>query len=170
MGSNGLSLYDLTGTYAAAQDLLAAGDLDPAQEAELEECLAGILDRLLPEKVEGYCRIIRNLEATEDALKAEADRLTVRKRALANRAAGLKERLRLALVAVDRVKLDAGTFTVGRQASSPSVAIAEGVALPEEFLTPQEPTVNKRALLDALKAGRKVDGCEITQGEHLRIR
>jgi len=165
-----LTLYELTDTYAAAQDLLAAGDLDPAQEAELEKCLTGILDRLLPEKVEGYCRIVRNLEAAEEALKVEAERLTLRKRALANRAAGLKERLRLALVAVGREKIDAGTFTVGRQASPPAVAIAEGVALPDEFLIPQAPTVDKRALLAALKEGRKVDGCEITRGESLRIR
>ena len=69
-------------------------------------------------------------------------------------------------------KLQCGTFTTSIQANPPSCVIDTDLSnIPEKYLIPQEPTVDKKSILADLKDGADLDGiAHIEQGESLRIR
>ena len=54
--------------------------------------------------------------------------------------------------------------------SPPSVEVAPGAKVPEQYLIPQDPKVNKRALLEARKAGEEIPGVRlIDDRKYLKI-
>ena len=73
------TLYELSAGYASL--------LDMYDQAETEDERAEILDMLasaegdITEKAEAYARIMKNKQAEADAFKAEADRLTAKRKA-----------------------------------------------------------------------------------------
>lgn len=165
-----LTLYEMTGALADLRDLLDAGDLTDDEQAQAEEMAARLLDELIPAKVENYCRFMRSLDLEAAAFKDEERRLTERRQVRERLAERLKRRLFAQLQAAELRKLKAGTFAVSIQASPPSAYIVDEAALPATYLVPQPAQVNKRAVLDALKAGEAVPGALLMQNEHLRIR
>ena len=52
----------------------------------------------------------------------------------------------------------------------PSVLIEEGAEVPEKYLVPQDPKIDKKAILADLKAGSSYDRIRLVQTESLRIR
>lgn len=56
-------------------------------------------------------------------------------------------------------------FTLSLRNAAPSVVITDEDAIPEWFWIPQSPKLDKRALLDAPKAGTAVTGAELSNGE-----
>ena len=143
---------------------------DNEERADADGLVAQILDGLLPEKVEGYCRLIAGIRAEADAYTPEIERLQARQATLKRSAEQLHERLHGALSAAGVDKIKAGTFTVAIQNSSPSAKITEEAAIPQTFWVEQAPKLDRKAILDALKAGELVPGAEIHRGTHLRIR
>jgi len=132
--------------------------------------MSQVLDELIPQKVESYCGLIRALKLEAEAYQAEEKRLADH-RAVRERLAGrLSDRLQAALDGAGLQKLQAGLFAVAIQASPPALSISLGAEIPETYLTPQEPRIDKRRLLADVKAGATFPGVSITQGKHLRIR
>ena len=164
------SLYDITSAHMQLTDYLDSGELTEEQEAQAHEYLDRLLEELLPEKVAGYCQIIKAIEADAKAHAEEAKRITERKRTLDNKARSLKERLAGALVTTGTKKLKAGTFTVAMQANPPSVVVDDVASLPLDLLVIPQPEPNKTAIKERLKAGEEIPGARLVQGESLRIR
>lgn len=61
-----------------------------------------------------------------------------------------------------RLETDIGTITLKKVA--PSVRIIEEADIPPEFWKPQAPKLDKKSVLDALKAKRDVLGAELSNG------
>lgn len=163
------TLYELTGNYVTLMDMLDDPEVDPITLMDTLDAVEGELD----EKAENYGRIIRNLEAEATALKEEADRLSRRKKTIDNNIDSLKKRLQLSMELTGKDSIDTPLFKFRLQKNAPSVVVDldDLQDMPMEYLTYHEPTVNKTALKDALKAGLDLTGiAHLEQSQSLRIR
>jgi superfamily II RNA helicase len=160
-----MKLFELTEQY---QKLLSMVD-DECDIQAIQDTLEGI-EGMIADKAESIAKLIKSIEADEQAIKAEEDRLKARREALKNRRESIKEYLQNQLISAGIDKLKGTMFTVSIQNNPPSVQIAEGAKVPEKYLIPQEAKVDKRALLDDLKAGAVYEGIEMIQTKGVRIR
>ena len=141
----------------------------PAVAAVLDAALDRALGELLPAKVAGYCGFLRHLEGFSAECQDEEKRIAARRRV----ATGLHDRMKARLLeGLDRAgvaKVEAGTFVVTAQASSPSAVVDDAQAVPREYEVVTV-ALDKRAILAALKGGAEVPGCRLVQGRYVRIR
>lgn len=158
-----MNLYELTANAAYLQQLLEDGDIDEQTFNDSIESL------MIDNKVENICKVIRNLEAQAAAFKEEADRLAKKQKTAENGVKRLKESLVNFLLTTNSKKINAGLFTVSL-GSSKSVELVEDGAIPECYLTPQPPKVDKTGIGAALKAGKEVPGAALKESYHVRIK
>ena len=62
-------------------------------------------------------------------------------------------------------KLTEPDFTVSLRISPPGVVITSEADIPEWFWIPQDPKLDKRAILDAIKAGTAVSGAQLSNSK-----
>lgn len=165
-----LTLYELTAEIAAVRDALDEGNLTPEQETEITALLDRALEKLLPAKVSRYCEAVQEFKAFEAACKAEEERIAARRKTAVNVRERMIARLKYGLETAGVDKVAAGTFTVALQSNPPACEVEQMSAVPAKFLVTPPPTVDKRAVLEALKRGEDVPGCVMTVGRHVRIR
>lgn len=163
-----MNLYQLTDEFQA----LAA--MDAGDDDGFAEALAETLDAQgsqVEDKIEATIIVARQLEADAEACKAEAKRLTERARAFERNAKACKDRVLWAMETTGRDKIKRQLFTITRQAGRPIVDIDDVDLLPADYIvTKTTESPDKRALLDALKAGLAVPGCHLGEGKpSLRI-
>lgn len=163
------SIYEMTEEFRTLWALMEDGLLD-------DNALAGAFDVAkedLSAKLEGYCKFIKNLESDIAGLKAEEERLAARRKAMENTVERSKEAMRTAMKAAGEKKLPAGSFTVSVQNNPPKCVIdCELAGIPSKYLIPQEPKVDRKALLEDLKKEDNMLKCvaHIEINESLRIR
>lgn len=157
------SLYDLTIAAYNLQIMLESGEID---EQVFTDTLNSMGDK---EKIESTCKVIRNLEAQAAAFKAEKERMADRQKTAENGVKRLKQALLDYLVASNKKKDSAGLFTVSI-GTSKSVNISNEDALPENFLIPQPPKIDKTAIGNAIKSGVEVPGAEILENRYVKIK
>ena len=163
------SLYDLTGDYMAIMDAID-GVEDESQLDDLLGQLTAIQDAI-GDTAEAYARIIRNKTAEAEALKAEADRLTARKRAAERVVDELKARLKDSMTAVGATKLTTSIGAWSIQTNPPSVAITDEAQIPAEWRIPQPDKIDKGGILKWFKdSGEIIPGTEIERGTSIRFR
>lgn len=161
-----MTLYELSNEY---QRLLEFAEEENLTQEDIADTLEG-LDYEIEDKAESYAIVIQTLQADISGLKAEIKRLTDRKNTIDNNIKTMKFSLENAMRATGKTKFKTKLFSFNIQKNPPSVKIAEGAELPEAYLIPQEPKVDRKALLKDLKAGAWIDGVEVVQTEGLRIR
>lgn len=153
------SIYELTGDFLTLYNLMEEGEIP-------EDVLAGALETTREElaiKVEGYCKWLKNLEADAEGLKKEEDRLSARRKTIENTIKNAKkamtDALSVALKDEKDKKVKAGTFTVALQKNPPRVVLDDPYVenYPSEFLKFKEPEIDRKTILDALKAAGKED-------------
>ena len=91
------TLYELTEQMAYLMQLLEDPD---AEEQVILDTMEGI-DFEIEEKADGYAKIIRMLSGQVDAITAEVDRLTARKKAISNNVERLKTSLEQSMILLD---------------------------------------------------------------------
>lgn len=162
-----MTLYELTGAYLDIQKAIYDPDFD---QESAEAALADITDAL-EEKADNYAKIIKQLDADADAVAEEIRRLTARKAMLDNRRDWLKTNLQMAMTATGKTKFKTPFFSFGIQKNPPSVVLDAGLdAIPAEYLVPQDPKVDKKAICARLKTGEVLPFAHLEQSESLRIR
>lgn len=161
MSENSLSLYTMTSDMMA---LLEAEDIDD----KLIEAAFGNIQT----KGNSICHFIRNIESAITAHKDEETRISNRRKAMENKVGRLKEYVKFSMERLEVDELQAGTFTLKIQNNPPSVEVIDEIAIPSRFFTiiPSTKQLDKKRLLDELKNGTSVAGCQITRGRSLRIR
>ena len=162
-----MTLYELTGAWMDVQDALYDPDFDPdSAAAALDDIKADFA-----EKADNYARLIKQMDADSDAIADEIRRLTARKATLDNRASWLKDRLQTAMQMTGLAKLKTPYFTFGIQKNPVSVVLdADLLHIPDSYLIPQPPKVDKKAIGAAIKAGEEISFAHLEQSESLRIR
>jgi hypothetical protein len=163
------ALYVLTGEFKLAALRLA--DLDLPEEV-VRDTLDGLTGEL-EDKATATAMVVRNMEATAEAIKAAEAEMAQRRKALENRAAFLKARIQGAMQAIGMQKIACPYFTVTLRDNPPAVEVYEPALVPAQFMRQQEPpppAIDKKAVAAALKAQEDVPGCRLTQGKRLEIK
>lgn len=164
-----MKLYELADNFRQAEDLVNSAESD----AELKEAIDYLTETEseLVIKFENIAKFIRNLEAEEEAYKAEADRLTKLAKSRRHKIDGLKDYLKYVMETEDLQKINGDLFTVSlRNNSNFSVNVVDESHIPKEYFVEHKPTVDKRKLLDHMKTtGEVFEGVEVRKGKHIRI-
>lgn len=159
--------------YEIDAEILAAVDQETGEILDVEKLDALQMER--ERKLEGVALWVKDLRAEADAVKAEADKLNARKRALDNKVTALKSWL---LIAMDGGKLKTARCNV-YPTHSQRVAVADEKKLieflqtledPEKFLTFKDPELRKDEIKKALKDGYHIPGAELEQTESVVIK
>lgn len=157
------NLYALTGDYMQVQQLIEDG-----QEG-LEDTLES-LDEAIDDKLENIGKVLKNLEGEVTALKTEEQRLADKRKSIENQMKRLKQYAQDAMIASDKKKVKTQLFSFGIQKNAPSVNVTDDALIPKQYYVQVDPKLDKKSLLQRLKDGEEVPGCELKQGESLRIR
>ena len=166
------SIYELSEEFLTLWTLMEDGTLDDEALADAFDVAVGDLSA----KLEGYCKFIKNLESDIAGLKEEEKRLNTRRKTMENTIERAKAAMQNAMRIAGEKKMPAGTFTVSLQQNPPKVVLDEPYIenIPEKYLIPQEPAINKKLILEDLKEGFVIPELEgvahLETGESLRIR
>ena len=163
-----MKLYEFT---TAAQDLydllIEESDL---KDAEREQIIIDTMESMgADEKLESYCKVIRQLEADAEMLKTEKKRLDEAK----SRCEKSLERMKKATLdfynATGAEKpITAGTFRISKRKSE-STKITDEQQIPEMFCKVKR-EVSVADIKAAIKAGREVPGAEIVENYSIQIK
>lgn len=146
-------------------------DVDADVLADTLEAVEGEYDY----KLESYCKIIKNIESDVEALKAEAKRLTDKRKILENNIDRLKKSMFDSMKATGKDKVKGTLFTVAIQKNGGKipVIVAEDMNtadLPDELVHIVE-SPDLDAIRERLEAGVVIKGFTLGQrGESLRIK
>ena len=157
-----MNLYELSLAFQEVQNM----ELDPEV---MKDTLDSIEDAI-ENKAENIAKLVRNLESDVSAYKEEEDRLKTKRQAIENKVKWLKTYLEDNMKLTGKTKFKSGMFNFSIQKNPVSVNILDERIIPEEFLIPQLPKIDKTVLKDVLKNGIEVPGAELKQTEGLRIR
>lgn len=153
------SLYELTGDYAKFAEIAQQGDLDDDMQAMLDDALSNLADDI-EVKLEGYAKVIKNFESDIEGLKKEEDRLAGKRRTLENRVKSMKTAMRDAMIATGKLKVKGDLFSFTVRNNAPSVVMDTYYVynVPEKYLIPQAPKIDRKLLAEDLKDGASLEG------------
>ena len=161
-----MTLYNLTNDYMNLLELAEDPDID---EQAFMDTLDGI-EGALEDKAEGYAKVIRALEGDAAACDAESKRLRNKKQTIENNIKRMKTALQYAMEVTGKTKFKTPLFSFNIQKNGYSVSILDESKIPDKYLIPQEPQVDKRAIVADLKGGEQYSWAELVQTKSLRIR
>jgi len=163
------ALYELAAEYRADAEKLADMDLD-------EQTLADTLDGLSGElevKAQNVIMFTRNLEATAAAIKEAEAQMAARRKALENRAAGLRRYVLENMQFAGIQKIECPLFKLSIRDNPAAVDIYEPGLIPAQYMKqpePPPPAPDKTAIKAAITAGTDVPGARLTKGTRLDIK
>lgn len=162
-----MRLYDLESQY---NDLLDYLQNEPDNEA-LQTMLEG-LEGKIEEKIENTVKVLKSLEADAATLDTEIQRLMKRKSVLSNNIGYLKDNVESTMRRLNIDKVKGTLHTISFKKNPPKVNVIRESDIPFDYYNtpPVEPKLDRKRLLDALKSGEVIPGCEIVQETSLQIK
>lgn len=168
-----MNLYELTTEYEQIQELLEteAEANDGIVSDELMERLTAVSDGI-DGKVEACAKVVRNLEAERDAVKAEMERLDARSTSLERNIERLKKAVIAAMERSGKAKVKTALFTIWTK-ETPSVKFEDETKLPRDFCKTEVVTKYKPdrvAMRKYIQEGGEIPGVELVWNTSLQIR
>ena len=163
-----MHLYQMTAEYEAIIKAIedAEGEVTPELMAQLDA-----LGGAFTEKADNIAAVVRTVEATAAAVKGEQDRLAGYRKSLDTHADWLKHYLQEQMIRTGNEKVEGARFRISIRACPASVDVQDEVAVPDSFKVEQAPRLDRKGILDLLKAGGEVPGCAlVTDRKTLSIR
>jgi len=162
-------LYQLVEQHRGLARLCDETDVDSQALADTLEGLHGDIEI----KAESTAMVIRNIEADADAIDDAAKQMQARARRLRDRADAIKTYLLVNMQATGITKISCKYFTISLRKNPPRVDVSDEAAVPDRFrvwAAPPPPSLDRKAILDALKSGQAVPGASLAQSERVEIR
>lgn len=152
-------------------DAVLAECWDPETGEILDQERMDALDLERDEKIDNICSYIKDLTTDAAAVKEEKQKLAARQASLEKKAESLKRYLAACLTPGEKFK-SARNQTSWRKSEQLIVDDVNLMILTgqNDLLTFAQPTVNKTAAKDALKAGRIVPGVHLEEVQNLQIK
>lgn len=160
------SLYKIGDDFRKIMDM----EVETEEDCNALNELLGEVQGRFEEKAKRVALYRQEILVTANAISIEEDRLHNRRVALENKANALKDYLAREMELIGQNRIDTDLVTIMFQNNPPSVKVLDEKAIPSVYWTPQEPKLNKKAVLDAIKDGEQVPGAEMVQGKSLRIK
>ena len=163
------TLYDITGRLLGLLEIADDEDIEPEVFKDTLESIEGEYD----DKIEGYCKAIKNLEADMKAFDEEAKRMKAKKDKLEKNIDRMKKTVFESLKLMDKRSAGGKILKASIRINGgklPVVLDCEPDAVPFEFQKVKtEP--NNEAIRDALDAGVKLNFAHYGErGESLTIK
>ena len=155
-----MKLYEMTIEAQKLYDALLDTDMDPeVRDDVIQNTMAGIGAE---EKLESYCKIVRQMEAEQAVFEDEIGRLTGEKR---RRSAGI-DRMKDVMLSYYEATgterpIEAGTFRVSRRRSECVIITDEALVPDEMYRVKREP--DKTAIKAAIKEGNEISGAALEE-------
>mgnify|MGYP001002869819 CR=1 FL=1 len=163
------ALYELAAEYRTDCEKLADMDLDEQTLADTLEGLSGELEV----KAQNVIMFTRNLEATAAAIKEAEAQMAARRKALENRAAGLRRYVLENMQFAGIQKIECPYFKLSIRDNPAAVEIYEPGLIPAQYMKqpePPPPSPDKTAIKAAIAAGAEVPGAKLTRGIRLEVK
>ena len=157
-----MRLYDLTQNELQLLRMLEEGQ-------DVTDTLESIQEISI-DKLEGYAKVIRTLEANAEALKNEIKRMQEVEKTCLNGAKRMKEAIYQHMQGTGKRKIDGRLFKFAIQKNPPSLEVLNDTIIPQQYFTVPTPVLDKKAILAELKAEKEIPGVIIKQGDSLRIK
>ena len=160
------SLYQLTENYQNLLDLLGNPLIE---EDEVNKALSQV-EGAISDKAEAYAKVRQTLLIEAKGLEEEATRLTNMAKARTKNAGRLINDLAASMKQLDmsEIKTPIGKWKFAK--NPPKVEIAPGAEIPDMYLKPKDPDIDKKAIKQAIEAGEEITGVRLVQDESLRFR
>lgn len=163
------TLFDIAAQFKADAAKLHDLDLDEATLADTLEGMTGELEA----KAQNVAFVARNLEALAASIKEAETAMDARRKALENRANGLRRYIADAMDFAGVRKIECPYFALKLKANPASVDVFDLAQLPMDYMCPvlpPPPAPDKAAIKAALQAGQDVPGARLVQGQRLEIK
>ena len=122
------------------------------------------------EKVEDYCKFIKNIEADIAGYEEEIKRLQAKKKRCESSVDWFKNLIEEGLNKCGKDKIKGKSFTVSMRNNAPQLpSELDFWEVPVAFHIPQEPKIDRKELLKAVKNG-EVEGIELVRKKSLQIK
>lgn len=164
-----MNLYELTEDFLMVQQMLE----DPDVDQKLINDTLESLEYDIEQKADGYAKLIRNMEGSLTAVKAELERLNGTKNLLESGIKRLKQNLQDSMVAAGKRKFKTDLFSFAIQKNGGKAPVILDVKdtseLPDELVR-----IKEEADLEAIRALLDKGECKYAhygeRGESLRIK
>lgn len=128
-------------------------------ETNLIEAISGAVDRMA------------ELDAHAEAIAMQIKALSERKSRFESQGDRIKAAIHVAMSHAEMRKLELPTATLSIRAVPPKAEITDEALVPSQYWKPQDPKLDKKAVLDALKSKQDVPGASLSNGgETLAVR
>jgi hypothetical protein len=166
-----MHLYELSERY---KNILTTIENDDQFDEEILRQNLMEITLLFEEKVESMAKIIKGLEASQTAYKAESERLAQKAKATQSKMDWLKNYLIVEMQNAKQEKVQGIVLSVSVKSNPPSCKVIDEKLIPNEFfrIIPETKEVDKIKLIANLKStGESVPGVEfITDKKSLQIK
>ena len=158
-----MTLYEMT---EAAKTLYAMLENDEIGEQVVADTLEGMG---VGDKLEDYCKVIRQFEADAAAYKAEKDRFANKEKRAKKAVEKLENAIIRYLIAVGKDEQKSGVFEVKRKQTK-TANIIDASVIPVQYRKPQPDAIDKASIRTALLNGEQVTGAVLQINESLSIK
>lgn len=159
------NLYDLTGNYLDVYQQIASGE----DSQIYKDTLLSINDSI-EDKADQYAKVIRMLEADNEAITKEIKRLQAKKKSNTTGIENMKGHLKFSMEQTNKLAFKTATNSFGIQNNPPKVEITDEELIPKKYFIEQAPQLNKQILKQDMQDGQDIEGVQFVQTKSLRIR
>lgn len=158
-----MKLYEISQQYADVQKLIDSDDSGSLAEA-ISETMQ-MIEGDFQEKAVNVVMFTQNIESDIEAIDTEIKRLQDKKKAIQNKAEGMREYLRMNMAATGISKISCPLFSIMLSAAGKQVEITDEAALPDDYVSVKTViSPDKRKILADLKEGIPVAGAMLVDG------
>lgn len=155
------TLYDLTGQFLEIYNM----EIDDETKLDTLEAIDWTAD--YENKVEGYVKVIKSLEADIEARKNEKKRLDGLNKSDQSKIDNLKAALATSMAETGQERVDTTLFKVGFRKSK--AVVVDEDKLPKKYqVATYKP--DKKTLKELLKSGKRIKGAVLEERSNLNIR
>ena len=167
-----MKLYEIAAEYENLLNAIENGEIPEEAIADTLESITSLLE----EKADNIGRMIKNMTAEAEAIKAEEVKLAERRKQKENQVDRLKTYLAEVLTRSGYTKLETARNKMTFRKSESTVIeneaefIAWAMEHNDSFLTYKDPTINKTAIKKAIASGENIVGAHIESKMNLQLK
>lgn len=158
-----MRLFDIAQEYVQLLQLVDAGELSADDVKDTLESINAEFDV----KARNCMMVVRQLQADEDGIKKEIDRLTALKKSISSSSENLIDYIKAGMEATSKDKLDLGLFKLTLKVATKAVEVVDESQIPAKYfrVIPESKVVDKVALSKDLKDEIEITGAKLVDGK-----